>query len=95
MSTGVVTNTRVTHATPACAYATSASRAWEADTDIIDISLPIWPDRSNCKDIASQLIEKGHDIEVSNHQTLWRVFVGQCLILIPSCKGYLFKFSAT
>ncbi|RWS19425.1 alkaline phosphatase-like protein, partial [Leptotrombidium deliense] len=40
-ATGVVTSTRVTHATPAVTYAHSASRKWEHDTN-----------GTTCKDIA-------------------------------------------
>ncbi|XP_045536565.1 membrane-bound alkaline phosphatase-like isoform X1 [Papilio machaon] len=47
-ATGVVTTTRVTHATPAASYAHSADRRWEADTDL--------PPESRCEDIALQLI---------------------------------------
>src|SRR5439155_17353505 len=35
-STGVVTTTRVTHATPAACYAHTADRDWESDKDIYD-----------------------------------------------------------
>uniref|UniRef100_A0A182QF74 alkaline phosphatase n=1 Tax=Anopheles farauti TaxID=69004 RepID=A0A182QF74_9DIPT len=45
-STGVVTNTRITHATPAVAYAISGARYWEDDTE-----LP-----PGCVDIAAQLV---------------------------------------
>lgn len=45
-STGVVTTTRITHATPAAAYAKTSERAWESNENI-----PI-----ECKDIADQLI---------------------------------------
>uniref|UniRef100_A0A182IZN1 alkaline phosphatase n=1 Tax=Anopheles atroparvus TaxID=41427 RepID=A0A182IZN1_ANOAO len=45
-STGVVTNTRITHATPAVAYAVAGARYWEDDTE-----LP-----QGCVDIASQLV---------------------------------------
>lgn len=50
-STGIVTNTRITHATPAAAYAHSANRRWECGS--------IVPQRleAPCKDIARQLIE--------------------------------------
>jgi alkaline phosphatase len=53
-STGIVTNTRVTHATPAAAYAISASRDWESNAP------------ENCNDIAYQLIhgEIGSKINV-------------------------------
>ena len=59
-STGVVTNTRLTHATPAATYASSVSRAWESDTDV-------WPFfRDQCPDIARQLVERGHKIKVTH-----------------------------
>lgn len=45
-ATGIITTTRVTHATPAAAYASSASRYWESDS-----STP-----QGCEDIAHQLI---------------------------------------
>lgn len=45
-STGVITTTRVTHATPAASYAHSASRYWESDVGTAD----------GCDDIALQLI---------------------------------------
>jgi alkaline phosphatase len=48
---GIVTTARITHATPAAAYAHSAYRDWECDTD-----LPKELDPA-CKDIARQLIE--------------------------------------
>ena len=48
MSTGIVTTTRVSHATPAVAYAYSADRNWEADADI-----EAKDDGSNCKDIGN------------------------------------------
>ncbi|XP_029205526.2 alkaline phosphatase-like [Acropora millepora] len=63
MSTGIVTTTRVTHATPASAYAHSANRGWEADADFgSSANAPGF----NCKDIASQLVDfpYGNGIEV-------------------------------
>ncbi|XP_045517675.1 membrane-bound alkaline phosphatase-like isoform X2 [Pieris brassicae] len=51
-ATGIVTTTRVTHATPAAAYAHSADRKWEADTDLPKHGL-------RCDDIASQLVRGG------------------------------------
>lgn len=50
-STGLVTTTRVTHATPAAMYGHSASRYWETDGKVPDT------DRPQCKDIARQLVE--------------------------------------
>ncbi|KAL1141020.1 hypothetical protein AAG570_000946 [Ranatra chinensis] len=65
-ATGLVTNTRVTHATPAAAYAHSASRYWEDDGKIPP------PARRSCKDIARQLVEDspGRNINVSPHYVL-------------------------
>ncbi|KAJ7349556.1 hypothetical protein OS493_038580 [Desmophyllum pertusum] len=57
MSTGIVTTTRVTHATPASAYAFSADRGWESDADKEDEARD---DASACKDIALQLVEYPH-----------------------------------
>ncbi|MBT8143088.1 MAG: alkaline phosphatase [Gammaproteobacteria bacterium] len=48
LATGIVTTTRITHATPASAYAHVASRSWEAD-----VGEQIQP----CTDIATQLVE--------------------------------------
>ena len=48
MSTGIVTTTRVTHATPACLYAHAADRNWESDADIKERAKD---DGSKCKDI--------------------------------------------
>jgi len=52
MSTGVVTTTRVTHATPAATYAHTPERDWEGDVDI-----PQAARDEGCKDIARQLLE--------------------------------------
>ncbi|XP_065084494.1 alkaline phosphatase-like [Ochlerotatus camptorhynchus] len=45
-ATGIVTNTRITHATPAVSYAVSGARYWEDDEDV----------PPGCTDIALQLI---------------------------------------
>lgn len=52
MATGVVTTTRVTHATPAATYAHTPDRNWESDLD-----LPAPAREQGCKDIARQLLE--------------------------------------
>ncbi|KAL5283502.1 hypothetical protein ACFFRR_006024 [Megaselia abdita] len=61
-STGIVTTTKVTHASPAPLYAHSAFRDWEADTDIEKFGI----DPSTCQDIASQLVNNspGNKINV-------------------------------
>ncbi len=58
LATGIISTARITHATPAAAYAKSASRGWENDTRIGD---------SDCKDIARQLVEwpEGDGFEVA------------------------------
>ncbi|XP_026194827.1 alkaline phosphatase 3 [Anabas testudineus] len=57
-SVGIVTTTRVQHATPAASYAHSASRTWYSDAD-----MPAAAKRDGCTDIASQLL-KNTDIDV-------------------------------
>ncbi|KAM7107007.1 intestinal-type alkaline phosphatase-like [Ciconia maguari] len=50
-SVGIVTTTRVQHASPGAAYAHSASRSWYADANMPKEAL-----RDGCKDIAYQLV---------------------------------------
>ncbi|XP_042564588.1 alkaline phosphatase, tissue-nonspecific isozyme isoform X2 [Clupea harengus] len=57
-SVGIVTTTRVQHATPAASYAHSASRKWYSDSD-----LPPGAKLGGCTDIASQLLNNT-DIDV-------------------------------
>lgn len=54
LATGVVTTTRITHATPAATFAHTPHRDWEADT------LVPAADRAACRDIARQLVEFDH-----------------------------------
>ncbi len=54
---GIVTTTRLTHATPASVYARSADRDWEADSQI-----PADQRTAGCKDIALQLAEADFDV---------------------------------
>jgi len=65
--TGVVTNMRVTHATPAGAYANVAQRNWECDYDVIIDKLANKSCTTTSPDIARQLIEKetGRNLNVS------------------------------
>ena len=53
--TGVVSTARLTHATPAAAYAHSPNRDWEADTRLTPTAL-----ETGCRDIAQQLLEFDH-----------------------------------
>ncbi|XP_018019831.1 membrane-bound alkaline phosphatase isoform X2 [Hyalella azteca] len=52
--TGLVTTTRITHATPGAAYASSAQREWECDAKM---KQEADPSVLHCKDIARQLVE--------------------------------------
>ncbi|XP_071524104.1 alkaline phosphatase-like [Panulirus ornatus] len=57
--TGIVTTTRVTHATPAATYAHTAHRDWECDSELRQLGI-------GCKDIADQLVtdNPGRNIKV-------------------------------
>ncbi|XP_072831280.1 alkaline phosphatase, tissue-nonspecific isozyme isoform X2 [Vicugna pacos] len=58
-SVGIVTTTRVNHATPSAAYAHSADRDWYSDNEMPPEALS-----QGCKDIAYQLMHNIKDIEV-------------------------------
>ena len=61
-ATGIVTTTRITHATPASVYAHSAERYWENDA-----KLPAEAVKNGCKDIAAQFAEfsVGNGIDIT------------------------------
>jgi alkaline phosphatase len=60
LATGIVTTTRVTHATPAACYAHIPERDWESDADLPDAARA-----AGVPDIARQLVElTGDGIEV-------------------------------
>lgn len=50
-SVGIVTTTRVQHASPGASYAHTANRGWYADSDLSAEAI-----RDGCRDIAHQLI---------------------------------------
>jgi alkaline phosphatase len=54
---GIVTNTRITHATPAAVYGHSVNRDWESDKDI-----PAAERTEGCADLAAQLVAFPFDI---------------------------------
>lgn len=54
MATGIVTTTRITHATPAAAYAHTPERGWESDVQLSPTARA-----EGCHDIARQLLESG------------------------------------
>ncbi|XP_068144936.1 membrane-bound alkaline phosphatase-like [Drosophila tropicalis] len=51
-STGIVTTTTLTHASPSGAYAKTANRMWQCDTDVTSYGV----DSSSCIDMATQLV---------------------------------------
>ncbi|MFM7349516.1 MAG: alkaline phosphatase [Erythrobacter sp.] len=57
LGVGIVTTTRLTHATPAAVYAHTADRDWESDT-----AIPAAQQGQGCKDIALQLAEAKFDV---------------------------------
>jgi hypothetical protein len=59
-SVGIVTTTRVNHATPSAAYAHSADRDWYSDNEMPPEALS-----QGCKDIAYQLMHNIKNIDVS------------------------------
>jgi alkaline phosphatase len=61
-STGVVTTTRITHASPAGAYSHVANRDWENDAKVRTSK----EDPEVCDDIAEQLVDRspGKEIKV-------------------------------
>ena len=74
-----MTTTRVTHATPAAAYASSASRYWEAYVGDSH--------GSSCEDIASQLIQQSKDIQLislkaANDTVLIVWHAGNCFLML-------------
>lgn len=55
LQTGIVTTTRITHATPAALYAHAAERDWESDANLPDVARA-----QGCQDIAAQLVNFQH-----------------------------------
>jgi len=72
LALGIVTTTRLTHATPASVYARSADRDWEADNQI-----PADQRADGCKDIALQLAEAEFDVALG----------GGTSVMFGSAKG--------
>jgi alkaline phosphatase len=62
MATGIVTTTRLTHATPAATYARSPDRNWEDDYSIAPEAAA-----AGCRDIATQFVEPriGNGVDVT------------------------------
>ena len=76
MSTGIVTTTRITHATPAAVYGHAKSRGWEVDSYINKEGLA-----KGCVDLATQLVNYGG-------QNGLEIALGGGLVnFIPKSKG--------
>lgn len=78
LATGVVTTTRITHATPGATYAHTPERNWESDAD-----MPETAKEQGCKDIAQQLVDYANGTGID-------VVLGGGLnkFLPPSAKDY-------
>lgn len=61
---GIVTTTRITHATPAAVYGHSVSRDWESDKDIPSSERP-----EGCTDLAAQLVAFPFDLALGGGKT--------------------------
>jgi len=71
MRTGIVTTTRITHATPAALYAKTSERNWESDRGV-----PQSAADAGCRDIARQLMEfdigRGINVILGGRQAFMR-----------------------
>ena len=73
-SVGLVTTTRVTHATPGGAYANVPERDWEGDSEV-----PASAVQGGCRDIARQLVEDYPDMQVTVNPA--GLMTGSCVLL--------------
>ena len=78
--TGIVTTTRVTHATPAAAYAHAANRHWETDADLPDDA------KGTCSDVAHQLVVDNSNINVSS-----KCNSQKCMLFVSSFTGVIYS----
>lgn len=67
-SVGIVTTTRINHATPSAAYAHCVDRDWFSDGEMPQEALD-----AGCKDIARQLFENIQEIDVSHNPASFRL----------------------
>lgn len=75
-SVGIVTTTRVNHATPSASYAHCVERDWYSDNE-----MPADAVQGGCKDIARQLFENIPDINVGFGTSL-RNLVCCCVLFL-------------
>jgi alkaline phosphatase len=66
LALGIVTTTRITHATPASVYAHTADRDWESD-----INIPAAQAGKGCKDIAQQLAAAKFDLALGGGTSMF------------------------
>lgn len=79
-ATGIVTTARLTHATPAAAYAKTSERDWESDDKLSEEAK-----RNGCKDIATQFVESPYvDVAFGGGR---RHFITDSMIDIEGKKG--------
>jgi len=66
LALGIVTTTRITHATPAAVYAHAPDRDWESDA-----AIPKAQRGKGCTDIASQLVSKQFDVALGGGRAVF------------------------
>ena len=62
--TGIVTTTRINHASPTGAYANSAYRFWYDDTELAEYDMPE-EKKAKCVDLAKQFVNNQPLIDVA------------------------------
>lgn len=82
MATGIVTTTRITHATPAGAYAHVANRDWEDDTYVKADG----QDPETCDDIAEQLVYNPTAQKFDVNHRLTKLLCNSTSFKIMNCR---------
>lgn len=83
-ATGIVTTTRVTHASPAGAFAHTSHRDWESDADMISMANGK-TDITGCEDIARQLITRSPGRDFKVHLICYIYVVGSMYLYLIEC----------
>ena len=80
---GIVTNARITHATPGALYAHTQNRDWESDVDIPEMFR-----NKGCQDIAYQLVN--NDASLKTNVSLARNF-GHSVVIVAADIRHISK----
>lgn len=90
---GLVTTTRVTHASPAGVFAHTANRNWESDVDLAQAAN--LTDVTQCEDIAKQLITRspGIDIKASTYKRGYHVVLMCQFLFFRKLRIYTYVYT--